>query len=81
MVSISRSLFGHFPTIPDYFKISEDYRRLTEISEDYRRLPKTDEDVHGLPKMSEDWLVYHGVCLAIFQQFPIISRFPKTTED
>ena len=30
-------VFGHFPTIPDYFKISEDYG-------DWRRCPKTTED-------------------------------------
>ena len=33
-------VFGHFPTISDYFNISQDYRRL-------------DEDVQGLPKKSE----------------------------
>ena len=52
MFSISRSFFGHFPTIPDYFKISEDYRRLTEI---FGRPPKTDEDVRRLPKLSIDY--------------------------
>ena len=40
--------FGYFPTIPDYFKIFEDYRRLTEISEDYRRLKKMSEDYRSV---------------------------------
>ena len=34
-------VFGHFLAIPGYFKIFEDYRRLTKISEDYRRRQKT----------------------------------------
>ena len=45
LYSIS-SNFGHFPTIPDYFKRSattiEDFRRskLPKMEEDYRRLPR-----------------------------------------
>ena len=55
MFSISRSFFGHFPTIPDYFTISEGYRRLTEISEDYRRLTKMSEDYRRCPQTTEDF--------------------------
>ena len=40
ILCISRS-FGHFPTITDYFKISEVYPKLMKMSEDYRRLPTT----------------------------------------
>ena len=67
MFSISWRFFGHFPTIPDYFKISEDYRRLTKMSEDYRRFPQTTEDVRRLPEISKkksenfqlDFCLYH----------------------
>ena len=46
--------FGHFPTSTDYFKISEDYRRLTELSQDYRRLTKMSEDYRRCPETTED---------------------------
>lgn len=29
-------VFGHFPTTPDYFNVSEDYRRLTKMSDNHR---------------------------------------------
>ena len=39
--SVYHGVFGHFPIIPDCFKISEAYRRLTIMSEDNRRSPRT----------------------------------------
>ena len=50
MFSISGSFF---PTIPDYFKISEDYQSLTKMSEDYRRCLQTTEDARRLPEISK----------------------------
>ena len=41
---VYHGVFGHFPTIPDYFKISEDYLRMTKMSEDYRRCQRTAEN-------------------------------------
>ena len=41
---VYRGVFGHFPTISNYLKISEDYRRLTKMCGDYRRCQKTAED-------------------------------------
>ena len=41
---VYQGVFGHFPTIPDYFKISEDYRRLMKMSKDYQRCQLTTKD-------------------------------------
>ena len=59
-----RGFFGHFPTIRDYFKTSEewgrypkaaeDFRKLSKMSEGCRRCPNTAEDVQRLPKMSSE---------------------------
>ena len=59
-----RGFFGHFPTIRDYFKTSEewgrypkaaeDFRKLSKMSEGCRRCPNTAEDVQRLPKMSTE---------------------------
>ena len=37
---VYHGVFDHFPTIPDHFKISEDYRRVTKMLEDYLKISK-----------------------------------------
>ena len=48
---VYQGVFGHFTTIPDYFRRSP---KATDDSEDCRRFRKTNEEVRPLPKMSEE---------------------------
>ena len=47
---VYQGVFGHFTTIPDYFRRSPK----TTIPEDCRRFPRTKTEDRPLPKMSEE---------------------------
>ena len=48
---VYQGVFGHFTTIPDYFRR---FPKLPTIPEECQRFPKSNEEVRPLPKMSEE---------------------------
>ena len=46
--------FGHFPTIRDYFKTSEEWTRYPKAAEDFRKLSKMSEGCRRCPNTAED---------------------------
>ena len=71
-----RGFFGHFPTIRDYFKTSEEWGRYPKTVKDVWRLPKMSKDCRRCPKTAED---VHWDCQRCPQTYD--RRYLKTTAD
>ena len=76
MFIVSKSFFGHFLTIRNYFKTSEEWGRYPKAAEDVRKLSKMSEGCRRCPNTAED---VHWDCQRCPQTYD--RRYLKTTAD